>query len=176
MDAAEAIHEKFVARLRDGKLPRRTSDVRPDDVGLSREAMVELFYSQVASRQMDRLSRRLQARGEGFYTIGSSGHENNAAVAEALRVDDMAFLHYRSNAFQIHRSKKLPGQTPLWDMMLSFAASAEAPIPAGRHKGTGSKPLAIPPQTSTIASHLPKAVGAAFSLGIARTLKLEDLA
>jgi 2-oxoisovalerate dehydrogenase E1 component len=176
MDAAEAIHHKFVARVRDGNLPRRTSDVRPAEIGLTRESMVELFYSQVASRQMDRLSRRLQARGEGFYTIGSSGHENNAAVAEALRADDMAFLHYRSNAFQIHRSKKLPGQTPLWDMLLSFAASAEDPISGGRHKVIGSKPLAIPPQTSTIASHLPKAVGAAFSVGIARMLKIEETA
>lgn len=176
MDAAQAIHEKFVARVRDGNLPRRIVAVQPTEIGLSREAMVELFYSQAASRQMDRLSRKLQARGEGFYTIGSSGHENNAAVAEALRVDDMAFLHYRSNAFQIHRSKKLPGQTPLWDMLLSFAASADDPISGGRHKVIGSKPLAIPPQTSTIASHLPKAVGAAFSIGIARTLKLEETA
>jgi len=174
MDAAEAIHEKLVARLKDGNLPRRTSDVRPADVGFGPEAMVETFYSQIVSRQMDRLSRRLQARGEGFYTIGSSGHENNAAVAEALRIDDIAFLHYRSNAFQIHRSKQLPGQTPCWDMLLSFAASAEDPISGGRHKVIGSKPLNIPPQTSTIASHLPKAVGAAFSIGIARALKLDN--
>jgi 2-oxoisovalerate dehydrogenase E1 component len=172
MDAAEAIHEKFVARVREGKLPRRVVEVRPDEVGLSREAMVEMFYSQVASRQMDRLSRRLQARGEGFYTIGSSGHENNAAVAEALRIGDIAFLHYRSNAFQLHRARQLPGQTPCWDMLLSFAASAEDPISGGRHKVIGSKPLNIPPQTSTIASHLPKAVGAAFSIGMAKTLKL----
>ena len=174
MDAAEAIHEKFVTRVGQGKLPRRPVAVQPADVGLARETMVEIFYSQVASRHLDRISRRLQARGEGFYTIGSSGHENNAAVAEALRVGDMAFLHYRSNAFQIHRSKQLPGQTPCRDMLLSFAASAEDPISAGRHKVIGSKPLNIPPQTSTIASHLPKAVGAAFSIGIAKTLKLED--
>jgi 2-oxoisovalerate dehydrogenase E1 component len=176
MDAAEVIHEKFVAKVGQGKLPRRTSDVRPDAVGLAREAIVDLFYSQCVSRQMDRLSRRLQARGEGFYTIGSSGHENNAAVAEALRVDDMAFLHYRSNAFQIHRSRQLPGQTPCWDMLLSFAASADDPISGGRHKVIGSKPLNIPPQTSTIASHLPKAVGAAFSIGIAKMLKVERTA
>ncbi|HYI64715.1 MAG TPA: thiamine pyrophosphate-dependent enzyme [Allosphingosinicella sp.] len=174
MDAAEAIHEKFVAKVRNGNLPRRTSDARPGDVGLAREAMVELFYSQCVSRQMDRISRRLQARGQGFYTIGSSGHENNAAVAQALRIDDIAFLHYRSNAFQIHRAKKLPGQTPCWDMLLSFTASAEDPISGGRHKVIGSRPLSIPPQTSTIASHLPKAVGAAFSIGIARMLKLEE--
>jgi 2-oxoisovalerate dehydrogenase E1 component len=174
MDAAEAIHEKFVARLRKGELPGRVSDVQPEDVGLAGETLVELFHSQVASRQMDRLSRRLQARGEGFYTIGSSGHENNAAVAEALRLTDMAFLHYRSNAFQIHRSKQRPGETPCWDMLLSFAASAEDPISGGRHKVIGSKPLNIPPQTSTIASHLPKAVGAAFSIGIAKMLKLGE--
>src|SRR5215213_3026422 len=103
MDAAEAIHEKFVAKLRDGNLPRRVSDVQPSDVGLTAETLVETFHSHIVSRQMDRISRRLQARGEGFYTIGSSGHENNAAVAEAFRLDDLAFLHYRSNAFQIHR-------------------------------------------------------------------------
>ena len=176
MDAAQAIHEKFVAKVGSGRLPRRISAVRPDELGLTREAMAELFHSQCVSRQMDRISRRLQARGEGFYTIGSSGHENNAAVAQALRVDDMAFLHYRSNAFQIHRAKQLSGQTPCWDMLLSFAASAEDPISGGRHKVIGSKPLNIPPQTSTIASHLPKAVGAAFSIGIARMLKLEETA
>ena len=176
MDAAQIIHEKFLAKVGQGKLPRRTSQVQPDEVGLGDETLVEIFYSQCVTRQMDRLSRRLQARGEGFYTIGSSGHENNAAVAEAFRIDDMAFLHYRSNAFQIHRSKKLPGQNPCWDMLLSFAASAEDPISGGRHKVIGSKPLSIPPQTSTIASHLPKAVGAAFSIGIARTLKLDDTA
>src|SRR5688572_15329060 len=173
MDAAEAIHEKFVARVKAGAFPRRTSEVQPGAVGLAREAIAELFQSQCVSRQLDRISRRLQARGEGFYTIGSSGHENNAAVAEALRVDDMAFLHYRSAAFQIHRASKLPGQTPAWDMLLSFAASAEDPISGGRHKVLGSKPLFIPPQTSTIASHLPKAVGAAFSIGIARMLRLD---
>ena len=176
MDAAEAIHEKFVARVGRGDLPRRASDVQPGDVGLAREAMVDLFYSQCVSRQLDRVSRRLQARGQGYYTIGSSGHENNAAVAEALRIDDMAFLHYRSNAFQLHRARQLPGQSPCWDMLLSFTASAEDPISGGRHKVIGSKPLNIPPQTSTIASHLPKAVGAAFSIGIARMLKLAETA
>ena len=42
-DAAEAIHERFVASLRDGKLPGRPTGVQPEEVGLGREAMVELF-------------------------------------------------------------------------------------------------------------------------------------
>lgn len=175
MDAAQAVHEKFLAALAARALPDRVDAPDPAAVGLTRSDATDIFLSQLTSRQMDRLSRHLQARGEGFYTIGSSGHEGNAAVAAALRVTDMAFLHYRSNAFQLHRSRQLPGETATWDMLLSFAASAEDPISGGRHKVIGSKPLNIPPQTSTIASHLPKAVGAAFSIGIARRLGMNGL-
>ena len=100
----------------------------------------------------------MQKAGQGFYTIGSSGHEGMAAVAAALRPTDPAFLHYRDAAFQIARSDQVPGQSPTWDILLSFASSSEDPISGGRHKVLGSKALCIPPQTSTIASHLPKAV------------------
>ncbi|HKT53657.1 MAG TPA: thiamine pyrophosphate-dependent enzyme [Caulobacteraceae bacterium] len=174
MDPAESVHERFVTRLGAHDLPSPRSSLIPAQVGLTDAKLVELFQSQVLSRQLDRTSRALQARGEGFYTIGSSGHEGVAAIAEACRVDDMAFLHYRDAAFQIQRSKKLPGQTIAWDMLLSFAASAEDPISGGRHKVLGSKALWIPPQTSTIASHLPKAMGAAYAIGLARALKLAE--
>jgi len=110
----------------------------------------------------------MQKVGQGFYTIGSSGHEGMAAVASALRVDDMAFLHYRDGAFQTRRSAMVPGTTPTWDMLLSFSTAKADPISGGRHKVLGSRPLMIPPQTSTIASHLPKAVGAAYSIGLAK--------
>jgi len=118
----------------------------------------------------------MQKAGQGFYTIGSSGHESMAAVAEALRPTDMAFLHYRDAAFQIQRANQVPGQTITWDMLLSFTASSEDPISGGRHKVLGSKALNIPPQTSTIASHLPKAVGAAYALGLARRHRPEHFA
>ncbi|QCI95142.1 alpha-ketoacid dehydrogenase subunit alpha/beta [Novosphingobium sp. EMRT-2] len=173
MDAAEQVHQQFLAALDGGGL-RRRSNLGLADVGLAPERAAALLHSQMLSRQLDRLSRKLQARGEGFYTIGSSGHEGNATLAEALRTDDIAFLHYRDAAFQIHRAGRVPGENPAWDMLLSFTASAEDPISGGRHKVLGSKRLAIPPQTSTIASHLPKAVGAAFSIGIARRMGLED--
>ena len=116
----------------------------------------------------------LGAEKRGYYSIGSSGHEGNAALAHVFRVDDLAFLHYRSGAFYVERSRKLPGETPIWNMALSFVASSEDPISGGRHKVLGSKPLFIPPQTSTIASHLPKAMGAAFSVALARTHKKPD--
>lgn len=173
LDAAEQVHRQFLDALENGTA-RRRSNLGLKDVGLAPERAAALFRSQALSRQLDRMSRKLQARGEGFYTIGSSGHEGNAVLAEVLRTDDMAFLHYRDAAFQIHRAHRVPGENPAWDMLLSFAASAEDPISGGRHKVLGSKRLFIPPQTSTIASHLPKAVGAAFSIGIARKMGFAD--
>lgn len=167
---ADVVHENFLTRVRDGNLPAPATSTTLDEAGLSPARLVGIFESQVLSRHLDLESRRMQARGEGFYTIGSSGHEGNAAIASAFRVDDMAFLHYRDAAFLIERSKALAGQTPLWDMLLSFAASSEDPISGGRHKVLGSKALFVPPQTSTIASHLPKAIGAAFSIGLARRM------
>jgi 2-oxoisovalerate dehydrogenase E1 component len=56
------------------------------------------------------------------------------------------------------------------DSALSFAASSEDPISGGRHKVWGSKPLWVLPQTSTIASHLPKALGTAVAFEQARRI------
>ena len=173
MDRADIVHDNFLARIGAGNLPRPSAAVSPAEAGLAACDLVTLFRSQVLSRQLDRMSRKLQARGEGFYTIGSSGHEGNAAIAAALRPDDMAFLHYRDAAFQIQRATQRPGETPAWDMLLSFVASSDDPISGGRHKVLGSAALNIPPQTSTIASHLPKAVGTAYSIGLARRLRPE---
>ena len=170
-DRGDIVHENFLRRVRDGDLPATTESLSPAQAGLSAAQVIEIFESQVLSRHLDNHSRKLQARGEGFYTIGSSGHEGNAAVAAALRLEDMAFLHYRDAAFFIQRSKKLPGQTPAYDLLLSFTASRDDPISGGRHKVLGSKALWIPPQTSTIASHLPKAVGTAYSIDLARRLR-----
>ncbi len=169
-DRTKVVEENFLSKITSGELPPVNSRLTLTDAGLTRADLARLFESQLMSRHLDLQSRLLQARGEGFYTIGSSGHEGMAGVAAALRPTDMAFLHYRDAAFMIERSKQLPGQTPLWDMLLSFAASSDDPISGGRHKVLGSKALFIPPQTSTIASHLPKAVGAAFSIDLAKDL------
>ncbi|PPB80520.1 2-oxoisovalerate dehydrogenase E1 component [Albidovulum inexpectatum] len=164
MDRAEIVHENFLRRVAAGDLPPGRSPAGP----LEPARAVSLFRAGCLSRALDRQARAMQRAGHGFYTIGSSGHEGMAAVAAALRPTDMAFLHYRDAAFQIARADQVPGQTIAWDMLLSFASSAEDPISGGRHKVLGSKALMIPPQTSTIASHLPKAVGAAYAIGAAR--------
>ncbi|MEP6831200.1 MAG: thiamine pyrophosphate-dependent enzyme [Rhizomicrobium sp.] len=164
MDRAAIVHENFLRRVTEGDLPPGRRHCGP----LSASEAVSIFRSGCLSRALDRQSRAMQAVGQGFYTIGSSGHEGMAAVAAALRPTDMAFLHYRDAAFQIQRAEQVPGHSITWDMLLSFACSAEDPISGGRHKVLGSKMLNIPPQTSTIASHLPKAVGAAYSVELAR--------
>jgi len=164
MDRADIVHQNFLTRVAAGDLPGGA----PAAAGLEPAQAVALFRAQCLSRALDRTSRAMQKAGTGFYTIGSSGHEGMAAVAEALRPDDIAFLHYRDAAFQIARAEQVPGQQIAWDMLLSFACSSEDPTSGGRHKVLGSRALTIPPQTSTIASHLPKAVGAAYALGLAR--------
>lgn len=164
MDRAVIVHQNFLRRMAENDLPAGPLP----SAAIPSDKLVEMFRSQVLSRQLDRTSRAMQAQGKGFYTIGSSGHEGMAAVAAALRPTDMAFLHYRDAAFQIQRSMQVPGQTPVWDMLMSFRTAKADPISGGRHKVLGSRALNIPPQTSTIASHLPKAVGAAYSLGLAR--------
>lgn len=169
MDRCEIVHENFLRRVAAGDLPRGRAPAGP----LTAEQAVAAFRAGCLTRALDRQSRAMQRAGQGFYTIGSSGHEGMAAVGLALRADDMAFLHYRDAAFQIARAGQVPGETPAWDMLLSFASSTEDPISGGRHKVLGSRRLMIPPQTSTIASHLPKAVGAAYSIGAARRLRPE---
>ena len=158
------------------------SDARPapdeailDGSALDARGFRELFESQLISRHLDLMARVLRVQNKVFYTIGSSGHEGNAMVARATRHTDPAFLHYRSGGFMAERFRKLPGtdgkpRDPIMDSALSFAASAEDPASGGRHKVWGSKPLWVLPQTSTIASHLPKALGTAVAIEAGKRL------
>jgi 2-oxoisovalerate dehydrogenase E1 component len=161
---ASIVDQAFTTRLLDLERPALREDfdspVRPG-TSISARQIFALFESQASSRHLDLTARNLKVDGQSFYTIGSSGHEGNAAIAAALQHTDMAFLHYRSGGFFIERARQVPGQTPLFDILLGMVASTDEPIAGGRHKVFGSKPLYIPPQTSTIASHLPKAMGAA---------------
>lgn len=131
---------------------------------LSGQEFLEILESQMLSRHLDIEARAMRAHNEGFYTIGSSGHEGNALIGRLTRYTDPAFLHYRSGALFIERARQLEGIDPVYDIALSLAASREDPASGGRHKVFGSAPLWVPPQTSTIASHLPKAMGAASSI------------
>jgi 2-oxoisovalerate dehydrogenase E1 component len=138
-----------------------------------KSAWWRLFEAQATSRHLDFVARELQREGRGFYTIGSSGHESNAMVAMALRTTDPALLHYRSGAFYMARAHQVPGSTPVRDVLQGLMGLADEPIAGARHKVFGHPDLAVIPQTSTIASHLPRAVGLAIALHRAHRLKVD---
>jgi 2-oxoisovalerate dehydrogenase E1 component len=171
----EELDLRFLSAVRD--LPGNREAAAADrtapvasGTGLTGEQAIALFDAQAGSRHLDLAARYLRAEGHGFYTIGSAGHEANAAVGAVLRPDDPALLHYRSGAFYLARAAQVPGSEPLRDVLLGLVAASDEPIAGGRHKVFGNHDLAVIPQTSTIASHLPRAVGIAFSIGRAGKL------
>lgn len=173
LDRASVVDEQFIKRVLAGDFPQPNSSTDPKIAKLDKKTAIELFDSQIKSRLLDLIARKLKDKGLSFYTIGSSGHEANAVFGQVFRTKDMAFLHYRSGAFFLQRAKQLPGIDGVKDMLLSLVAAASDPISGGRHKVFGSLPLNIPPQTSTIASHLPKALGAALSITRAKELGIQ---
>ncbi len=171
-DQVEVHFAAAVSELRPGGPPLRSGMIRAGS-GLPAARCAELFDAQLASRHADLAARWLQSKGAGFYTIGSSGHEGNAGVAAALRLTDPAMLHYRSGAFYLARAGQAsPPRDGVHDVLLGLVAAAAEPIAGGRHKVFGHPELNVIPQTSTIASHLPRAVGLAFALPRAAKLGL----
>ncbi|MFJ6154089.1 thiamine pyrophosphate-dependent enzyme [Micromonospora profundi] len=235
---------------------RDAADPVTDDAPLTGAQLLDLFDAQVTSRQLDLAGRWLRSFGEGFYTIGSAGHEGNAAVAAALRPTDPALLHYRSGAFYCVRAAQAAADAPptstvepgstveatsaagpdsaarptstvapapstdvrssteppsgaapstageptagpesadaaegeptgatppggfeayaeaARDVLRGMVASSQEPIAGGRHKVFGRADLAIVPTTSTIASHLPRAVG--MGLAVERLRRMDS--
>ena len=172
---AEIVDKNFVQCVLQNRFPEPHSPINWSDTDLDKESVIDLIESQFISRHLDFAARKLRAENKGYYTIGSAGHEGNAVFGNIFRITDMAFLHYRSGGFMAARSKHLPGSNFIRDTLLSLVASSDDPIAGGRHKVWGSLPLLVPPQTSTIASHLPKAVGAALSIDKAHDLKIPSV-
>ncbi len=153
-----------------GSLPTPT-EVDPDPgkplrdgTALTGELALELFEAQLASRHLDLAARWLRSFGEGFYTIGSAGHEGNAAVAAALPVRATrpccTTAPARSTAPRAGRSR---GRGDRPDPRRAARGGRRRHRTDRRRPAQGVRPprLAIIPTTSTIASHLPRAVGLA---------------
>jgi 2-oxoisovalerate dehydrogenase E1 component len=174
LDRASVVDEQFLKRVLQANFPPTRSLISAETAELDKKTAIELFDSQIKSRLLDLMARQLKEKGLSFYTIGSSGHEGNAVFGQVFKTTDMAFLHYRSGAFYLQRAKQLAGTDGVKDILLSLVAAASDPISGGRHKVFGSVSLNIPPQTSTIASHLPKALGAALSITRAKELGINS--
>lgn len=162
------VHENFLEFLEEQSVSTcdrdRRSESASDQLELSWQDFYRQFRCMCASRQLDRMARKLKSDGEGFYTIASSGHESNVSVSYVLRGSDPGMVHYRSGAFMFWRLLQRKGELPLKDMLRSLVASKHDPVSGGRHKVFGDHNSWILPQTSTIASHLPRAIGLAFGL------------
>jgi 2-oxoisovalerate dehydrogenase E1 component len=156
------------ARAELAALDGRAGAAAPDD------ALLSIFDAMAGSRLLDIHARRMRERGQGYYTIGSAGHESNAFVAAALRPTDPALLHYRSGAFFLTRSLQAGRslEDGLRAVLLGMLAATADPASGGRHKVFGDASLAVIPQTSTIASHLPRALGVALAITRAKRLGL----
>ncbi len=136
----------------------------------------ELLESMLLARHLDRAAHELRAAGHGHYTICSTGHEANVVLGRLTEPGDPAVVHYRSAALQLERARQVPGVDSVRDIALSLVASSEEPTSGGRHKVFGGRHLGMIPATSTIASHLPRAVGLAFALERRPRLGLEAAA
>ncbi|WP_305789373.1 transketolase C-terminal domain-containing protein [Symbioplanes lichenis] len=181
----QQLDERFrdaVAALRPAGHRRDQGEPVREGSALTGARARELFDAQLVSRHLDLAARWLRSFNEGYYTIGSSGHEGNAAVAAALRLDDPALLHYRSAAFHCVRvlqaassEPRDPEHDPLLeaagDVLRGVVASAAEPVAGGRHKVFGRADLAIVPATAAVAAHLPRAVGIAYAMSAAPHLR-----
>lgn len=138
---------------------------------------VDAFSDAVTSRAIDVVARELRQAGTGYYTISSAGHEDNVALGALTRPSDPAFLHYRSGALFLARARRAgAGARAVDDVLCSLLANREDPVARGRHKVWGSRPRWVVPQTSTIGSHLPKAVGTAIAIDRRRATGVEPAA
>ncbi len=162
--------ERYLAEARPAQVALDPRSPISPGARLDAGTAVELFGDQALSREVDLAARSLKRSGEAFYTISSAGHEQNVVLGALLRRDDPCFLHYRSGALMMARARLGGAGDPVLDSLLGIVASADDPISGGRHKVFGSRDLWVPPQTSTIASHVPKAVGVAFALSRARRI------
>jgi 2-oxoisovalerate dehydrogenase E1 component len=153
---------KIMARFRTDVAAARCASRGP--LPASRETLVELLESMLRARHLDLAAHELRATGHGHYTICSTGHEANAVLGRLTRPSDPAIVHYRSAAFQLERARQVPGTRAVRDIALSLVASSNEPTSGGRHKVFGGKHLGMIPSTSTIASHLPRAMGLAFAI------------
>jgi 2-oxoisovalerate dehydrogenase E1 component len=173
----EALERNFIERVTAlGKpAPRDVDLAQPlrEGTRLTGRGALALFDAMLASRHLDLAARYLRKKGPGVYTIGSAGHESNAAVAAALRPTDPALLHYRSGGFYCARAQQVEGSTPVQDVLLGLVAAADEPISGGRHKVFGNHALSVIPQTSTIASHLPRAMGVGFAIERAQRIGID---
>ncbi len=152
-----------------GAVLERLAQRRPAATGEVSEAvradLVELFEAQAGSRWLDVAARRMSAAGLAPAAPVSAGHEGNAAIALALRSNDPALTHYRSGAFYLARTALAGLEDGVLGVALGLAGRIDQPAGGGRRPGLAHPDVAMLPPSPTVAGHLPRALGLAWTLG-----------
>ncbi|WP_371687590.1 transketolase C-terminal domain-containing protein [Micromonospora sp. KC721] len=147
MTTPQDLDDRFRESL--GALPepeRRRDPAAPvrDGSTLTGRQLLALFDAQVNSRQLDLAGRWLHSFDEGYHTVGSAGHEANAAVAAALRPTDPALLHHRSGAFYGIRAAQAAGEFPGPAAGTSAAGTSAAGTSAAGTSAAGTSAAGTP--------------------------------
>jgi 2-oxoisovalerate dehydrogenase E1 component len=144
-----------------GRAPAATGEVSE----AVRTDLLELFEAQAGSRWLDVANRRMRTAGRAQVMPVSAGHEGNAAVALALRSNDPALTHYRSGAFYLARTELAGLEDGILGVAAGLAGRLDQPAGGGRRPGLAHPDVAMLPPSPTVAGHLPRALGLAWTLG-----------
>ena len=134
--------------------------------GLREDAgtLLRMFDAQAAARWLDVVARGLRLSGPSTRTRDAAGHEAGAAIALAVRPGDPAMLHHRSSAFFLARAEQAGHRDAVLEVATGLVAAGTGRGRGDPHTAYGHPDLAIV-RTSVLGSHLPRAVGIAWSAG-----------
>ena len=148
---------------RSGSSSRRRAPTR---VWACRAAQaLELFDAQLGSRHLDLAARWLRDPGRGLlhHRLGRARGQRRGGRRAAAHRPGAAALPLRRLLPGPGRAR-CAGPTRLRDVLLGIVAATDGADRGRPAQGVRPPDLAVIPQTSTIASHLPRAVGVAFAI------------
>ena len=168
--AGAARRDRGARRRRPATAPP-TAPLAPGLVADRRRCSTELFDAQLDSRHLDHAARWLRGQGRRLLhdRLGRPRGQRARRRARCGRPIRRCCTTARAASTSPGPSR-CPATTACATCSSGCSPSADEPIAGGRHKVFGHAGLAVIPQTSTIASHLPRAMGVAFAIGRAGRL------
>ena len=137
-----------------------------ESVSLSVEDCLAYFDAQLQSRHLDFAARWLQCKARGLlhHRLDRTREQRGPRPGAGCRRPGAAPLPLR-RFLRRPRGAGGGGPTAGPRRVARPGGRSADPISGGRHKVFGHPALSVIPQTSTIGSHLPRAIGLAFSVG-----------